>query len=149
MYIPFNIFRFRESNNTRRRYEVLMATKKQRPGYIEKFLKRADKAIDEAIDQGVKRADALLADAVEFGKITASEAKKKSDELRKQALIESEKLKTQGEKKITKGLESAKRMTAASSKDLETLAKLGELRKAGIITEKEFQSKKKQILNRI
>ena len=126
-----------------------MATKKRRPGYIEKFLKRADKAIDEAVEQGVKRADALLDDAVEFGKITASEAKKKSDELRKQALIESEKLKKQGEKRITKGIESAKKMSATSSKDLETLAKLGELRKAGIITEKEFQAKKKQILNRI
>ncbi len=33
--------------------------------------------------------------------------------------------------------------------DLETLAKLGELRKAGIITESEFQSKKKKILGRI
>ncbi len=126
-----------------------MATKKRRPGYIEKFLKRADKAIDEAVDQGVKRADALLADAVEFGKITASEAKKKSAELRKQAEIESERLKSQGEKNITKGIASAKKMAATSSKDLETLAKLGELRKAGIITEKEFQTKKKQILNRI
>ena len=126
-----------------------MATKKRRPGYIEKFLKRADKAIDEAVDQGVKRADALLADAVEFGKITASEAKKKSVELRKQAEIESERLKAQGEKKITKGIASAKKMAATSSMDLETLAKLGELRKAGIITEKEFQTKKKQILNRI
>ena len=126
-----------------------MATKKRRPGYIEKFLKRADKAIDEAVEQGVKRADALLDDAVEFGKITASEAKKKSAELRKQAEIESERLKSQGEKKITKGIASAKKMAATSSMDLETLAKLGELRKAGIITEKEFQAKKKQILNRI
>lgn len=126
-----------------------MATKKRRPGYIEKFLKRADKAIDEAVDQGVKRADALLADAVEFGKITASEAKKKSADLRKQAGIESERLKSQGERKITKGIETAKKMASVSSMDLETLAKLGELRKAGIITEKEFQTKKKQILNRI
>ncbi len=77
-----------------------MATKKLRPGYIEKFLKRADKAIDEAIGQGVKRADALLADAAEFGKITASEAKKKSVELRKHAEIESERLKAKGERKI-------------------------------------------------
>ncbi len=69
--------------------------------------------------------------------------------MRKQAEIESERLKSQGEKNITKGIASAKKMAATSSKDLETLAKLGELRKAGIITEKEFQTKKKQILNRI
>ncbi len=126
-----------------------MATKKLRPGYIEKFLKRADKAIDEAIDQGVKRADALLADAAEFGKITASEAKKKSVELRKHAEIESERLKAKGERKITKSITSAKKMVSTSRNDLETLAKLGELRKAGIITEKEFRVKKKQILSKI
>ncbi len=126
-----------------------MATKKLRPGYIEKFLKRADKAIDEAIDQGVKRADALLADAAEFGKITASEAKKKSADLRKHAAIESERLKAKGERKITKSIASAKKMVSTSRNDLETLAKLGELRKAGIITEKEFRVKKKQILSKI
>jgi len=126
-----------------------MATKKLRPGYIEKFLKRADKAIDEAIDQGVKRADALLADAAEFGKITANEAKKKSVELRKHAEIESERLKAKGERKITKSIASAKKMVSTSRNDLETLAKLGELRKAGIITEKEFRVKKKQILSKI
>jgi len=126
-----------------------MTRKKQRPGYIEKFLKRADNAIDEAIGQGVKRADALLADAVEFGKISASEAKKKSTELRKQAEIESKRLKAKGERKITKTIASAKKMASTSTNDLETLAKLGELRKAGIITEKEFRVKKKQILSKI
>jgi len=126
-----------------------MTAKKQRPGYIEKFLKRADKAIDEAIEQGVKRADALLADAAEFGKITASEAKKKSTELRKQAEIEGKRLKAKGERKVTKTIASAKKMAFTSTNDLETLAKLGELRKAGIITEKEFRVKKKQILSKI
>ena len=43
----------------------------------------------------------------------------------------------------------AKKMTSSDRNDLETLAKLGELRKAGILTEKEFQTKKKKILNRI
>ncbi len=126
-----------------------MTRQKQRPGYIEKFLKRADKAIDEAIDQGVKRADALLADAAEFGKITANEAKKKSVELRKHAEIESERLKAKGERKITKSIASAKKMASTNTNDLETLVKLGELRKAGIITEKEFRVKKKQILSKI
>ncbi len=40
-------------------------------------------------------------------------------------------------------------MTSSGRNDLETLAKLGELRKAGILTQKEFQSKKKKILKRI
>ena len=124
-------------------------SKKNRPGYIEKFLKRADSAIDEAVKEGVKRADKILDDAVEFGKIASKEAQKKSVELRKQAKIESKKLKSRGERKIEKSITSARRMTSANEKDLETLAKLGELKKAGIITDKEFQTKKKQILKRI
>ena len=123
--------------------------KKLRPGYIEKFLKRADSAIDEAVNEGVKRADKILEDAVEFGKIASKEAQKKSVELRKQAKIESKRLKSKGEQKISKSLITARRITSANKKDLETLAKLGELKKAGIITDKEFQTKKKQILKRI
>lgn len=126
-----------------------MATKKQHPGYIKKFLKRADSAIDEAVNEGVKRADKILEDAVEFGKIASKEAQKKSVELRKQAKIESKRLKSKGEQKISESISAARRMSSANGKDLETLAKLGELKKAGIITDKEFQIKKKQILKRI
>ncbi len=126
-----------------------MVTKKQRPGYIKKFLKRADSAIDDAVNEGVKRADKILEDAVEFGKIASKEAQRKSVELRKQAKIESKRLKSKGEKKINQSISTARRITAANDKDLETLAKLGELKKAGIITDKEFQTKKKQILKRI
>jgi len=124
-------------------------TKKHRPGYIEKFLKRADSAIDEAVNEGVKRADKILEDAVEYGKIASKEAQKKSIELKKQAKIESKKLKSKGEQKISKTIISARKIASANEKDLETLAKLGELKKAGIVTEKEFQTKKKQILKRI
>lgn len=125
-----------------------MAKRKQ-PGHIEKFLKRADKAVDEALNQGVKRADEILADAVEFGKIAAKEADQKSREFRKQAKIESDRLRSMGEQELTKGVSYAKRLASTSKSDLETLVKLDELRKAGIITEKEFQAKKKKILSRI
>ena len=40
-----------------------MVSKKSRPGHIEKFLKRADKAIDDAVKEGIKRADGIVADA--------------------------------------------------------------------------------------
>lgn len=126
-----------------------MASKKRRPGHIEKFLKRADKAIDDAVKEGIKRADDIVADAAEFGKIASKEAQKKSIELKKIAKIEGERLKAEGEKKINKGISKAKKMTSSEKNDLETLAKLGELRKAGILTEKEFLSKKKKILDRI
>ena len=126
-----------------------MVTKKIRPGYIEKFLKRADKAIDDAVEDGIKRADEIVADAVEFGKIASKEAQKKSIELKKIARVEGDKLKAEGERRINKNVARVKKMTSSGRNDLETLAKLGELRKAGILTEKEFQSKKKKILKRI
>jgi len=126
-----------------------MVTKKIRPGYIEKFLKRADKAIDDAVEEGIKRADEIVADAVEFGKIASKEAQQKSIELKKIARIEGEKLKAEGERRINKNVAKVKKMTSSERNDLETLAKLGELRKAGILTQKEFQSKKKKILKRI
>ena len=126
-----------------------MVTKKIRPGYIEKFLKRADKAIDDAVNEGIKRADEIVADAVEFGKIASKEAQKKSIELKKIARVEGEKLKAEGERRINKNILKIKKMTSSERNDLETLAKLGELRKAGILTQKEFQSKKKKILKRI
>jgi polyhydroxyalkanoate synthesis regulator phasin len=126
-----------------------LATKKKQPGYIEKFLKRADKAIDNAVNEGIKRADEIVADAVEFGKVASKEAQKKSTEIKKLAKIEGERLKAEGERKINKSISKAKKLGVSEKNDLDTLAKLGELRKAGILTEKEFQIKKKKILNRI
>ena len=126
-----------------------MVKKRTRPGYIEKFMKRADGAIDQAVKEGIKRADEILDDAVELGKIASKEAQKKSMELRKQAKIESKKLKSKGEQKIQKSYSAARRIASVNQNDLETLAKLGELKKAGIISEREFQTKKKEILKRI
>lgn len=114
-------------------------------GYIDKFLKKADKAIQE----GVKKADEALEEAVEFGSITAKQAAKTSKELRNQAKKESEALQKKGIKKINEGITNAKNVTSNTNEDLEILKKLGKLRKAEIITEKEFQAKKKKILDRI
>ena len=127
-----------------------MATKrspksKEKSGYIEKFLKKADKAIEE----GIKRADEVLEDAVEFGEMAASQAKKTSDELRKRASREGELLKAQGVKKINEGVSVARQVTSKVEQDLATLERLGKLRKEGIVTEKEFQEKKKKLLSRI
>ena len=121
-----------------------MATKKK-IGYIERFLKKADKAIDE----GVKRADEVLEDAVEFGTMTAKQAAKASKEMQLRAKKESEKLHKKGAKKIEDGISAAKNVSSNTEDDLATLEKLGKLRKAGVITEKEFQAKKKKILGRI
>ena len=121
-----------------------MVTKKK-SGYIEKFLKKADKAIEE----GIKKADEVLDDAVEFGAMATNQAKKTSEELRKKALKEKEVIKARGIKKINESIETAKHITSNAEDSLATLEKLGELRKSGILSEKEFQEKKKKILSRI
>ena len=114
-------------------------------GYIEKLLKKADKALQE----GVKRADEVLEDAVEIGTLTANQAAKKSKEIQNQVKKERESLQKRGIKKINEGISSAKSVTANTNDDLEVLKKLGKLRANGVITEKEFQVKKKKILGRI
>ena len=119
--------------------------KDKKGGYIDKFLKKADKAIQE----GVIKADGILDEAVEFGSMTAKQAAKTSKELRNQAKKEREALQKRGIEKINEGISTAKKVTSNAHDDLEILKKLGKLRKAEVITEKEFQTKKKKILDRI
>ena len=126
-----------------------MASKKKKSGYLSNFLKRADKAIDEAISQGVKRADEVLEDAVEFGKIASAEAQKQSKKIHKQATKESQKLKKESEKRILNGISSAKKISSNPEENLKLLEKLGKLREKGILTEKEFQQKKKKLLEKV
>jgi len=119
--------------------------KDKKGGYIDKFLKKADKAIQE----GVIKADGILDEAVEFGSMTAKQAAKTSKELRNQAKKERETLQKRGIEKINEGISTAKKVASNTHEDLEILKKLGKLRKAEVITEKEFQAKKKKILDRI
>ena len=118
---------------------------KKGAGHIEKFLKKADKAIDD----GIKKADKVLEDAVEFGEMAAGQAKKTSFELRRKAEKESEKIKKKGAARLNEGIQAAKNRTSSVEDDLKTLERLGKLKKSGILTEKEFQEKKKKILARI
>ena len=84
---------------------------------------------------------------------SVDDAKRKGQKIGKVAKIRGIKLsqrgksraKNTGSKKITK----AKRMIRSSDGNVELIKKLGELKKAGIITNKEFQAKKKQLLDKI
>ncbi len=114
-------------------------------GYIEKLLKKADKALQE----GVKKADEVLEDAVELGIMTGKQASKTSKELRSKAKKERKAFQKRGVKKIGEGISAAKSATSNTQNDLDILKKLGKLRKSEVITEKEFQAKKKKILDRI
>jgi len=50
---------------------------------------------------------------------------------------------------IKSGINAGKKISPSNIGDLELLEKLGDLQKAGIITKKEFQEKKKKILSKI
>ena len=93
----------------------------------EEFLEKLLESVDEAKRKGQK-----------IGKLAKIRGLKLSKQVRAQA-------KNTVSKKITK----AKRMIRSSDDNVELLRKLGELKKAGIISNKEFQAKKKQLLDKI
>ena len=81
------------------------------------------------------------------------EAKEKGQKIGKLAKIRgiklSKKVKAEAKKTVSKKLTKAKRMIRSSDDNLELIKKLGELKKAGVISNKEFQVKKKQLLDKI
>ncbi|MCZ6583458.1 MAG: SHOCT domain-containing protein [Thaumarchaeota archaeon] len=124
-------------------------------GYLSKFLGTADKAIQD----GIKKADETLDAGIELGIITAKqarveakrlrkEAEKEVAKLQKQAEVEIDKIKSRSEKKIKSKIAKLKQ-SSSPEENLRVLEKLGKLKKAGIISQKEFQQKKKQLLKDI
>lgn len=108
----------------------------------------------------VKRKRSQLTHMVKSKKLIGDLTQQKSEEIirqaRKKGFRVSESLIKKGsmfqskmKKSAKKGINVGKKLKPSSTKDLELLAKLGKLKKAGIITEKEFQDKKKKILKRI
>ena len=81
------------------------------------------------------------------------EAKEKGQKIGKMAKIRglklSKQVKAEARKTVSKKITKAKRMIRTSEDNVELIKKLGELKKAGIISNKEFQTKKKQLLDKI
>ena len=84
---------------------------------------------------------------------SVDDAKRKGQKIGKMAKIRgiklSQRVKSRAKKTVSKKITKAKRMIRSSDGNVELLKKLGELKKAGIITNKEFQAKKKQLLDKI
>ena len=84
---------------------------------------------------------------------SVDEAKRKGQKIGKMAKIRGLKLSKQvrarAKKTVSKKITKAKRMIRSSEDNVELIRKLGELKKAGIISNKEFQAKKKQLLDKI
>ena len=81
------------------------------------------------------------------------EAKEKGQKIGKLAKIRglklSKQVKAQAKKTVSKKITTAKRMIRSSEDNVELIKKLSELKKASIISDKEFQAKKKQLLDKI
>jgi hypothetical protein len=81
------------------------------------------------------------------------EAKRKGQKIGRMAKIRglklSKQVRAQAKKTVSKKITKAKRMIRSSEDNVELIRKLGELKKAGIISNKEFQAKKKQLLDKI
>ena len=84
---------------------------------------------------------------------SVDDAKKKGQKIGKLAKIRgiklSQRVKSRAKKTVSKKITKAKRMIRSSNDNVELIKKLGELKKTGIITNKEFQAKKKQLLDKI
>lgn len=135
-------------------------------GFISKFLKQADKAIevgiknaDKTIKEGIKKADEVLDTGIELGIISAKQAKIEAKKLRKraekeaiqfqkQAEKEAQRIRIKSKKEIKNRLKNVTKSTSRKE-NLRLLEKLARLKKGGVITEKEFQQKKKELLREI
>ena len=84
---------------------------------------------------------------------SVDDAKKKGQKIGKLAKIRgvklSQRVKSRAKKTVSKKITKAKRMIRSSNDSVVLIKKLGELKKAGIITNKEFQAKKMQLLDKI
>ena len=84
---------------------------------------------------------------------SVDDAKKKGQKIGKLAKIRgvklSQRVKSRAKKTVSKKIAKAKQLVRSSDDNVGLIKKLGELKKAGIITNKEFQAKKKQLLDKI
>ena len=84
---------------------------------------------------------------------SVDDAKKKGQKIGKLAKIRgiklSQRVKSRAKKTVSKKIAKAKQLVRSSDDNVGLIKKLGELKKSGIITNKEFQSKKKQLLDKI
>ena len=105
---------------------------------IKEFQRRFQPNDDEFVDKLVE---------------SIGEAKEKGQKIGKIAKIRGLKLgkqvKAEARKTVSKKITKAKRMIRSSHDNLELIKKLSELKKAGVISSKEFQTKKKQLLDKI
>ena len=105
---------------------------------IKEFQRRFDPNDDEFVTKLLESVNEAKSKGQKIGRLAKLRGLKLSNRVRAQA-----------KKTVSKKVTKAKRMIRSSKDNVELIKKLGELKKAGIITNKEFQTKKKQLLDKI
>ena len=85
----------------------------------------------------------------ELGQMAKKKGYKISEQIIQKSGILGSRLRQSTKSSVKRGIKTSKSLKPSNAKHLELLEKLGGLKKAGIITHKEFQEKKKKILGRI
>ena len=120
---------------------IYMSEKKGK--YIERFVKKTD----EALQSGIKNADKVIDSAVEIGSDTAKQVVNKGKDIHNKAREEAPKLlKKESSDYTNTNNDDAQSPTLT---DIEILEKLANLRDNGVISNDEFNEKKREILDRI
>ena len=118
------------------KYQARLARKKTQE--LGRMVKR-HKLVDDVVRQ---KSEDIIKQARKKGYQISEQVVKKSG-------ILGSKLRKSTKSSIERGIKAGKKLKTPTHKHLDLLENLGKLKKAGIITNKEFQEKKKKILSKI
>ena len=107
-----------------------------------------ERYLSRALRKGVGAADSIIDGAVEVGSETIKQATKTGRKVGAAAAEEATSAYKAGAKNVKAGIGEVRR-TAAGSRDIELLERLGKMWQAGVLTDEEFQHAKGKILERL
>ncbi len=105
---------------------------------VKKSRKTSTRKTPDFVEKLFQKADEARRTGFELGKIAAEQAQTQGRRLTKE-----------GKKRFDESITAAKKLGSSGEESLKLLAELGKLKKAGLITEVEFQQKKKELLDRV
>jgi hypothetical protein len=103
-----------------------------------KSRKKSNKKTPDFVEKLFQKADEAKKAGLELSKIAAE-----------QTQIHGKRLTKEGKKRLDKSVAAAKKMSSSGQESLKLLEELGKLKKDGLITDDEFQQKKKELLARV
>ena len=115
---------------------------------ISLLMAEKERYLSKALRKGVDAADSIIDGAVEVGSETIKQATKTGREMGAAAAEEVASVYKAGTKNVQAGIDEARR-TAAGSRDIELLERLGKMWQSGMLTDEEFQHVKGRILERL